>query len=97
MFNLKNIDGQKKFKELTSNNDNLSSIVSGDIDINVITKKFLRKLDASIYKCFTKIRIVDRPDEDLAELFARRKILRNKTDEASKAELEKVEHALAEK
>ena len=97
MFNLKNKDGQKKFKELTSNTDNLSSIVAGEGDINVTTKKFLKKLDTCIYKCFTKIRIVDRPDKELDELFAQRKILRNKTDQASKAKLEKVELDLAEK
>ena len=54
-------------------------------------------LDACIYKCFTKIRIVDRTDAELDALFAKRKILRNKTDEASKVELEKVEYSLAEK
>ena len=84
MFNLKNRDAQKQFRELTSNNDNLSSILCENSDINVTTKKFLKKLDACIYKCFTKIRIVDRPDVELDALFSQRKILRNKTDEACK-------------
>jgi hypothetical protein len=59
--------------------------------------KFFKKLDDCIYQSFTKIRIINRPNRNIEELFEKRKILRSKTDDESKSELEQVEIKLAEK
>ena len=97
MFNLKNAECQKKFKELTSEEDILSSIFTSNENINISASKFIKKLDDCIKKCFNKIRITDKPNKEIDELFEKRKRLRTKTDEKSKLELEEVEDLLANK
>ena len=97
MFNLKNIDCQKKFKEMTSEKDLFCAMLKTSEDINLITNKFINKLDKCISKCFKKIRISEKPNKEIEELFERRKVLKNKVDEESKLELKEVETKLAEK
>ena len=87
---------QIKFKEITSENENLSSIFYTNDDLNTCARKFIKKLNDCIYKCFRKIRISDRPNKEIKKLFEKRKILRGKSDENSKDELEEVEENLAE-
>ena len=94
MYNLKNTENQKVFREITSNNDNLSSIFDKK-DLNEATNLFLKKLEENIKVCFKKIRISDKQNKEIEELFFKRKELRNKTDLFSKIELEKVETKLA--
>ena len=62
MFNLKNTECQKQFKEITSVEDSFSSIFENNEDINTCMKKFIKKLDDSNKKCFKKIRITERPN-----------------------------------
>ena len=95
IFNLKNKECQNTFREITSGNNFLSSVFDDCGDINAATNKFLKRLDGCLHKSFNKIRITDRPNKKLEELFNRRKVLRAKSDERSKSELEKVEGELA--
>ena len=100
IFNLKNKVCQKKFKEETSsanNNFNLSSVFDNDENLNLLTKKFLKKLDKVIYKCFNKIRVTEKKDDEREELYKRHRYLKGKSDEKSKAELKDVENTLGEK
>ena len=53
MYNLKNVQCQEKFKELT-NKTNMKEIFDSDKDINILTKKFLKRLNGCISECFTK-------------------------------------------
>ena len=96
LFNLKNKECQEKFKVLTSQTGILSSSLLGD-DLNTCTRKFLRGLNDCIRKSFRKIRITDKPNKEIEDLFDKRRILRNKTDEKSRVELDNVENELAEK
>ena len=57
IFNLKNSECQKKFKQETSNTNKLSKIIEEEQDLEVATEKFLKKLNKVIYKCFKKIGI----------------------------------------
>ena len=50
-----------------------------------------------ISKCFKKVRVSDKHNKKIEELFRRRNYLRGKSDENSKALLEQVEKELAEK
>ena len=62
------------------------------------TKRFLKKLKYCLSISFKKIRITNtRKDEVLKDLFNKRRILRNKKDEASFISLKEVERELAEK
>jgi len=98
MFNLKNKEAQIKFKELTSEPGILTSKVKENDNVNIATKKLLKRLNGCIHQSFRKIRITEnRDDDDTGNLFEKRRSLRNKLDEKSKTELAKVEQELAEK
>ena len=59
--------------------------------INIVTHKFLKRLKGFIHQCFKKVKIIDKPDQQLESQYNKRRILRNKKDLASKAEPEEVE------
>ena len=61
----------------------------GDLDNQ--TKKFLKKLEKVIHKCFKKIRVKEKVDKEKEELYKKWKSLKNRTDEKSKKELDVVE------
>ena len=60
--------GKVKFKEATTHTKHLSQIIDMKKPINVVTKKFLKKLKGFIHQCFTKVKIIDKPDEQLENL-----------------------------
>ena len=97
IFNLKNKECQEAFKEVTSNTDILSSIFDNDKDLNVCTKKFLKRLNGCIMECFKKVRITEKGNKEIESLFHKRRMLKNKTDVKSKDELKNVEEELANK
>ena len=90
IFNLKDKEGQKRFKEATNTGTYLSDAFE-DASLDKSTDVFIERLNNTISHCFKKIRIVDRPDKAVEELFRKRKILRQKVDDQSKAELKDVE------
>ena len=47
-------------------------------DLETCTKKSIKALNQCIRKCFIKIRITDKPNQEIADLFEQRRILRNK-------------------
>ena len=55
MFNLKNQDCQKMFKEAATaenNNNYLSKVFDEDDEVDKLTEKFMKRLDKVINKCF---------------------------------------------
>ena len=94
IYNLKNHACQQNFKEATTNTKELSQIFDSDKDINVLTKKFLKRLNGFICQNFKKIRITEDIDKNLEKLYNMRSELRNKTDEDSKEKLKDVEKQL---
>ena len=100
MYNMKNEACQAAFKRETSaqfNNNNLSAIIETEDDLNTVTKKFIKKLENVIKRCFKKVRIKEKKFDDKEVLYKRWKDLKSKTDVKSKAELKEVEDALADK
>ena len=49
MYNLKNKECQSRFKSYT-NNTNMETIFDSDKDINILTKKFLKRLEFIVSK-----------------------------------------------
>ena len=99
-FNLKNRECQRKFKEATkvaNNYYNLSSVFDSDDDLNTLINTFIKKLDKVIHKCFRKMRVTEKKDDEKDQLYKRWKLLKNKTDEKSKDEFKEVENTLSEK
>ena len=98
MFNLKNKENQKKFKKETSNNRNLSSVFDDENgDINEQVNKFLKRLNKTLHKCFTKIKVTERVDKETDELYRKWRRLQAEPNEATKEELKEVENSLADK
>ena len=96
IYNLKNKEGQDKFKELTTKDEELSMIFENVEDIDKATEIFINKVNKHIKSSFNKIRITEKPNKEVEELFTRRKELRNKTDDISIRELNNVELRLAD-
>ena len=97
MYNLKDKDGLKSFKKLTSRDTFLSSVFQENCNIERQTKIFLKRLKYCISQSFEKIRIKQsKRNMELEDLFKKRKILKNKKDEASVDMLKIVESKLAE-
>ena len=48
LYNLNNKDCQVKFREFTSNTEMLSTVFDGDGDVDILTKRFIKKRDACI-------------------------------------------------
>ena len=96
LFNLKNKECQLKFFDLTSKTNILTDAFNDKEDINTCTKKFIKNLNSCIRICFRKVRITEKTNKEIENLFNRRRILRNKNDVKNKQELEKVESKLAE-
>jgi hypothetical protein len=59
MFNLKNKEGQVKFKELTSNCNRLTSLISNNSDLQSATKELNGGITQCITKNFQKIMITE--------------------------------------
>ena len=96
-FNLKNKEGMEKFNKITSGNI-LTSIVEKNQDANVLTNKFLKRLNGMLHQCFKKTRIKEEDKEtDIIKLFDERNKLRSKEDKHSKSRLIEVEQELADK
>ena len=96
MYNLKDIECNKKFKEIKSKDNFLSSVFETKGSIEVQTKKFLKRLGYCISICFKKIRVNNsRRNLHIEDLFNKRRILKNKTDEDSFERLKEVEAQLA--
>ena len=89
MYNLKNLECQQKFKECTSNTKMLSSIFESKDDIDILTKRFQKKLDGCLAKSFKKIRMTQKDDTE-DDLHDQMRKLKTKSDDESKAKLQEV-------
>ena len=98
MYNLKDPEGLKKFKEMTTHDKFLSEVFNDeDKNVSVKTKQFLKRLGYVMSQCFRKIRIKQtRKNKEIEKLFKTRGILRPKKDEVSIKSLEEVDKKLSE-
>ena len=97
IFKFKDKASLQKFKSATTYTDKLSKIIDTDKPLDVVTKKFIKRLQGFIHQCFKKVRIVEKEDKKLEELYNKRRILRLNNDEASVIKLDEVEKELCEK
>ena len=85
------------FFKATENTDALSQIFDTNKSLEVKTKKFLKRLNGFIQDSFKKVKISEKYDHKLEELYDKRRYLRTKDDGESNLELEAVEKELAER
>ena len=90
LYNLNNKECQDKFKEFTSNTKILSTVFDSDGDIDILTKRFLKKLDGCIATNFKKIRMTKKKENKVDKLYATLHELKKKDDNENKEEINKV-------
>ena len=96
IYNLKNIECQKKFRQYTSNTKMLSTVFDADEELDTLVIRFLKKLKGCITKSFKKIRITKPKENQTDKLFDKMRKLKGKEDEESMVELEKIITEIAE-
>ena len=96
IYNLKNLECQKRFKELTSKTKMLSTIFNAKDNINVLTNRFIKKMDGCIKMSFKKVRVNTNKKSEQEKLHDIARNLKGKEDNASKEKLEKTLEAIAE-
>ena len=84
VYNLKNIECQKKFYEYTSNKRMLSSVFDAQEDLNLLTHRFIKKLDGCIKMCFKKVRLSNTKETEEEKLYNKLAMLKLKDDDESK-------------
>ena len=100
MFNLKNEECQKAFRDATTgtnNNNYLSKVFDEEGDVNSLTEKFMKRLNKIINKCFRKIRVTERMDKNKEELFEKWRKMKNNLNDKNKSEFEELESKITEK
>ena len=97
LFNLKNKECQKVFKDETTKTNDLSKIFEDEKDLDVATNKFLKKLNKILHKCFRKIGSKkEKVDETFEKIYNRWKSIRNKNEPKSVEETAELEALLAD-
>ena len=96
IFNFKDTKSLGMFKQATTKTDHLSKIIDSEKSIHLVTKKFLKRLQGFVHQCFKKIRIVEKEDRNLTEMYNARRLLRTKSDEDSLKKLDELENKLSE-
>ena len=95
LYNLKNPECQEIFKKYTSNTKMLSSVFDSNDNINVLTNRFIKKLDGCIKHSFKKVRVSNNKPSGANKLYDRMRELKGKHDKESKNELEDIIEAIA--
>ena len=97
VYNLKNKDCQKKFREYTSKTNMLSSIFDDTLaNIDALTDRLVKKINGCVAVSFKKRRVCLNKKEDKYSPYDRLRELKGKDDEESKTELAKVIQTIAE-
>ena len=97
LFNLNDKECQRAFKLEMDNTTELSNIIDKNEDVDKGTKKFLKRLDGFLYKNFKKIRVTNKVNSDLEEMYKKKTELKRKNYPESLKLIEKLELDMAEK
>ena len=97
LFNLNDRNCQDRFKYETDNIRDLLKFIYKENDLDIATKKVFEKARLFWIRFITKIRITEKVDKELEELYQKRGELRNQTNAKSKKKLEYIEKIMADK
>ena len=90
LYNIKNHECQKRFKEYTSKTNMLSSVFDSDDDINILTQRFIKKLDGCIKVNFKKVRVTNNKPTVEENLYEKMRKLKGRDDDKSVHEMNEV-------
>ena len=74
----------------------LSSIFDSKDDLNILTLRFIKKLDGCIKMNFRKVRVNNHNETDEEKLYKKLRVLKERNDEESQEAIEEVVKAIAE-
>ena len=57
------------FKQVTTDTKHLSQIIDMEKPIDIVTNKFIKRLKGFIHQYFKKVKIIDKPDKPLENLY----------------------------
>ena len=77
------MEAQTKFKDYTKNKKMLSTVFESDEDMNILTERFMKKLDGCISFNFKKIRINKKKVDKVVNLHSKLQELKEKDDKNS--------------
>ena len=97
VFKFNDAAAKQRFKKATTETTQLSKLIDKEKSIHLVTKQFIKRLKGFVQECFTKVKIEDKPNTELDNLYNKRTVLRTKSDDKSLSELEEVENELSEK
>ena len=87
MYNLKNTQCQETFKRLTCKTS-MRKIFDSNKDINILTKKFLKRLNGCISECFSKNRSTKKGNNKITKLYEQLHIMKGKSDNKKVTQIE---------
>ena len=73
----------------------LSSVFDSKDNINLLTQRFLKKLDGCIKNCFRKVRVSNNKPSEEEQLYNKMRKLKGKKDEQSLKDINEVIEAIA--
>ena len=85
------------FTEATSKTTKLSEVFDTNEDINTQTKKFLKKLDKTMNRCFKKVRVGGKKTSEYEKLYGKWVEVRHLEDDESKQKSKDLKAELADK
>ena len=91
VYNLKNLESQNKFFKYTSNTKLLSSVFDSKDDLNVLAKRFIKKLDGCIKVTFKKVRVYTHKESEGDKLYKKLSMLKDNEETNKEAINEVVE------
>ena len=97
IFNFRNKANQEMFKAATSKTTKLSEVFDTNEDINTQTKKFLKRLDKILHRCFKKVRVGGKKPSEYEKLYGKWVEVRHLEDDQSKEKSKHLETELADK
>ena len=95
IYNFKDKEGLERFKKCTSSTNMLSSVFNSKEDINILTHRFLKKLNGCLAMSFKKVRIDNNKRTDKIQKL-HDKMANLKKDNKSKEEIDQVVNDIAE-
>ena len=95
VYNLKNAECQKKFFKYTSNTKMLSSVFDSKDDLEILAKRFIKKLDGCIKNTFKRVRVNKYKESEEEKLYKKMRLLKESDGEDNKEAINEVVEAIA--
>ena len=95
LYNKKNPECEEKFRVYTSNTNMLSNVFDYEDNLNILTQRFIKKIDGCIKHSFKKVRVSNNKPIEEEKLYDKMRKLKYKEVYQSANDLKEVIEAIA--